>query len=149
MNRTLLRQLYRISLVASTWLVLESVSFADTSAPPRSSAGIRAAASPQEPTGESSASGREPLLSPAQSERGRVDWRNVLDPSKAHALARMLESALARARVCHISRHPRDGLRASEHACPLLFADVMSVVSEIADGVSVASDSRAVLLASG
>jgi hypothetical protein len=29
---------------------------------------------------------------------------------------------LAHERICHISRHPRDGMPASEHACPLVVA---------------------------
>jgi hypothetical protein len=35
----------------------------------------------------------------------------------------VLQSANARIRVCHISRHPRDGMRSEEHACPLFIAD--------------------------
>lgn len=35
---------------------------------------------------------------------------------------------LARVRVCHISRHPRDGVPATEHACPLVIADAAEVV---------------------
>jgi hypothetical protein len=33
------------------------------------------------------------------------------------------ESLFARARLCHISHHPRGNLRADELSCPLLFAD--------------------------
>jgi hypothetical protein len=36
---------------------------------------------------------------------------------------------LARIRVCHISRHPRDGVPATEHACPLVIADATEVVA--------------------
>jgi len=32
-------------------------------------------------------------------------------------------AAVARVRICHISRHPRDGMPASEHACPLFIAE--------------------------
>jgi|SRR5579863_1490563 hypothetical protein len=35
---------------------------------------------------------------------------------------------LARVRVCHISRHPRDGVPATGHACPLVIADAAEVV---------------------
>lgn len=38
-------------------------------------------------------------------------------------------SALAaHIRICHISRHPRDGVPAEEHACPLLVADATQAV---------------------
>jgi hypothetical protein len=38
-------------------------------------------------------------------------------------------SALAtHIRICHISRHPRDGVPAEEHACPLLIADATQAV---------------------
>jgi len=33
-----------------------------------------------------------------------------------------------RIRICHISRHPRDGVPAEEHACPLLIADATQAV---------------------
>jgi hypothetical protein len=36
---------------------------------------------------------------------------------------------VARARVCHISRHPRDGVPATEHACPLVVADATDAVA--------------------
>jgi hypothetical protein len=39
----------------------------------------------------------------------------------------------ARIRVCHISRHPRDGVPASEHACPLIVADLDVSVSASID----------------
>jgi hypothetical protein len=36
----------------------------------------------------------------------------------------LANSALAaRIRICHISRHPRDGVPAEEHACPLFIAE--------------------------
>jgi hypothetical protein len=36
----------------------------------------------------------------------------------------LANSALAaRIRVCHISRHPRDGMPPEEHACPLFIAE--------------------------
>jgi|HubBroStandDraft_6_1064221.scaffolds.fasta_scaffold670370_2 hypothetical protein len=38
----------------------------------------------------------------------------------------------ARIRICHISRHPRDGVPAEEHACPL-------VIAYVADGLSSAA----------
>jgi hypothetical protein len=34
----------------------------------------------------------------------------------------------ARIRICHISRHPRDGMPAEEHACPLFIADATQAV---------------------
>jgi hypothetical protein len=41
----------------------------------------------------------------------------------------LANSALAmRIRICHISRHPRDGVPAEEHACPLLIADATQAV---------------------
>jgi len=43
--------------------------------------------------------------------------------SDGFAFAQAVEQELARMPVCHISRHPLDGLRVSEHACPLLVAD--------------------------
>jgi hypothetical protein len=35
----------------------------------------------------------------------------------------------ARIRVCHISRHPRDGMPSEEHACPLLVAQATDAVT--------------------
>jgi hypothetical protein len=35
-----------------------------------------------------------------------------------------VDASLRRSAICHISSHPRDGIRASLHACPLLFAAV-------------------------
>lgn len=37
--------------------------------------------------------------------------------------AALEEWSASQIRMCHISRHPRDGIRASAHACPLLMAD--------------------------
>jgi hypothetical protein len=34
-----------------------------------------------------------------------------------------VERLATRIPVCHISRHPRDGIRAELHACPLVLAD--------------------------
>jgi hypothetical protein len=35
----------------------------------------------------------------------------------------------ARIRICHISRHPRDGVPAEEHACPLFIADAAPAIA--------------------
>lgn len=45
------------------------------------------------------------------------------DPADVAAHEDGLVKTAAHARVCHISRHPRDGMPASEHACPLFVAD--------------------------
>ena len=48
--------------------------------------------------------------------------------------------ALAGIRLCHISHHPRDGVRAEIHACPLLIADSNVSVSPAPDAsVAIAS----------
>jgi hypothetical protein len=43
----------------------------------------------------------------------------------------------ARIRICHISKHPRDGVPATEHACPLIIAEADATVS--ASGVALAN----------
>jgi hypothetical protein len=37
------------------------------------------------------------------------------------------EDGVARIRICHISKHPRDGVPATEHACPLIIAEADAV----------------------
>ncbi len=43
-----------------------------------------------------------------------------------------LQSANTRIRVCHISRHPRDGMRSEEHACPLFIAEAEAAAASSA-----------------
>jgi hypothetical protein len=51
----------------------------------------------------------------------------VVAVDSAHAGATKVEVPVVRLAtripVCHISRHPRDGIRAELHACPLVLAD--------------------------
>jgi hypothetical protein len=42
------------------------------------------------------------------------------------------EARAGHAGVCHISRHPRDGVPASVHACPLAFASFEALTSTTA-----------------
>jgi hypothetical protein len=49
----------------------------------------------------------------------------TVEPGEGRTFSRAREPALALMPVCHISRHPLDGLPPSEHACPLLFADAV------------------------
>jgi hypothetical protein len=53
-----------------------------------------------------------------------ADQRNLADRSVAF-------DELVRVRICHISRHPRDGIPAAEHACPLVIADASGVVAPV------------------
>ena len=51
----------------------------------------------------------------------------------------LANSALAaRIRICHISRHPRDGMPPEEHACPLFIAE--AVVPTVAAPVALRVD---------
>ncbi|HXW33734.1 MAG TPA: hypothetical protein VEJ87_04085 [Acidimicrobiales bacterium] len=48
---------------------------------------------------------------------------NVPDAAQMAARPTRVETGIARIRICHISRHPRDGVPATEHACPLVVAE--------------------------
>jgi len=50
----------------------------------------------------------------------------------ASVAIRPIETEIARIRICHISRHPRDGMPAAEHACPLVVADAAEVLAPAA-----------------
>jgi hypothetical protein len=47
------------------------------------------------------------------------------------------EDGVARIRICHISKHPRDGVPATEHACPLIIAEADGVIP--ASGITLAN----------
>jgi hypothetical protein len=57
--------------------------------------------------------------------------QSVVDATaKGDALGDVTQARLSPTRVCHISRHPRDGIPASIHACPLVFAAGDAVTPE-------------------
>jgi hypothetical protein len=64
----------------------------------------------------------------------RPPWApsGIVARSEGLTVVQALERLLAGMPVCHISRHPLDGLRASEHACPLLFADATGILDGMA-----------------
>jgi hypothetical protein len=66
----------------------------------------------------------------AQTEAPTARSANVHDV--AAAVHPTIGYEFARIRICHISRHPRDGVPAEEHACPL-------VIAYVADGLSSAA----------
>jgi len=71
-------------------------------------------------------------------ETAAVDGKSsgVVNSDEAPAVVRpTIVNELARIRICHISRHPRDGAPATEHACPLVVADAADVVTSDSAGV--------------
>jgi hypothetical protein len=63
----------------------------------------------------------------AQTEAPTAQSANVHDI--AATVHPTIGDEFARIRICHISRHPRDGMPAEEHACPLVIAYVADALS--------------------
>jgi hypothetical protein len=54
-----------------------------------------------------------------------ADIASAKDESVIHSTS---GDEFARIRICHISKHPRDGVPATEHACPLIIAEADATV---------------------
>jgi hypothetical protein len=94
---------------------LEGVSFAREPAPPPPARSATAAREGH-PARTTPVSGAREAGRPSGSS-------GTVAQSERLAFAQAIEQGLAQMAVCHISHHPLDGLRSSEHACPLLLAD--------------------------
>ena len=62
--------------------------------------------------------------SPLAAQRGTETSTSESSVEVGSRDSELTKALAARVRVCHISRHPRDGMPASEHACPLFVAEV-------------------------
>jgi hypothetical protein len=74
---------------------------------------------------EAASFARTPTL-PASAHETHLDGPAPIQPNeKADSAATQPppEWVASRMPICHISRHPRDGIRAELHACPLVVAD--------------------------
>jgi hypothetical protein len=73
------------------------------------------------------------FLASAASLEGVSSARTTAQPLRAQsetpaaAVHSTVGDVATRIRICHISKHPRDGMPAEEHACPLVIADATEV----------------------
>jgi hypothetical protein len=128
-----MNRLFQCALVIASLVSDEGLSFAQTSSPKSwaplwTKAGISVV-----PRGSSSISTKlhDPALTDEEARttmRVYLGWRDsaegMVGLHNGSSLVSLTEGTLAAIRFCHISRHPRDGIRAALHACPLLVADV-------------------------
>jgi hypothetical protein len=76
---------------------------------------------------------------------GRVSHDHAIGPLPGSNPRVRVDAAVALERepICHISRHPRDGIRASLHACPSLLALGRAVgAGDIARGSTMTASSE-------
>lgn len=118
------------ALAIVTVLSVEGVSFAGTTAGPTAS--VAAQGATPVATGHS--------LNLSASLRDLAALASEMDEGASGASS---SDVLSGIRLCHISHHPRDGIRAEVHACPLLIAD-FDVASSQSTDVSIAVVSSSV-----
>lgn len=136
-------------LVIASLVSLEGLSFAQTTAlSPWTQVGTSRAA--RETSRVSFVLGDAIVLAPFSDVSGQGKWNDsteaevAADGDDAHSFVPPMAGTLAAARLCHISHHPRDGIRTALQACPLLVADADATVSSAPDETSNAIASRAV-----
>jgi hypothetical protein len=127
-------------LVIASLVSFEGLSFAQTTA--LSPWTVQSSVAPPESSKATFALGDAILLDSIKAS-ARTD--SVIDADDSFVLP--AEGAVAGIRLCHISHHPRDGMRAALHACPLVVADADAdnAVSH-SPSASIAAASRDVLV---
>ncbi len=128
-----MNRIFHSVLVIASLMLFEGVSLAETTAVPRWASVGKQAASPVATRESPSVAPPSEGTRQAQFDLSELARMDSDMGAAGYSSSPSTDDSLAGLRLCHISRHPRDGVRSEIHACPLLVADSDATLSPAQD----------------